>query len=70
MVEGYFDSPTSFHISVEDLATHKVIATQDLHAGLLTAMDRTSHLITPDAKPFSTSQEGNAVEWGQGGVGT
>ena len=66
MVEGYFDGPTSFHVSIEDLATHQMVATEDLHSGLLAAMDRTSHLITQDARPFSTSQEENAVEWGQG----
>ncbi len=66
MVEGYFDGPTSFHVSIEDLATHQMVATEDLHSGLIAAMDRTSRLINSDARPFSTSQEENAVEWGQG----
>jgi tetratricopeptide (TPR) repeat protein len=66
LVEGYFDGPSSFHVAIEDLATHKMVATEDLHAGLLAAMDRTSRLITPEARPFSTSQEDNAALWGQG----
>ena len=66
LVHGYFDGPSSFHIAIEDLSTHKMVATEDLHAGLLEAMDRTSHLINPEARPFSTAQEENAAAWGAG----
>jgi tetratricopeptide (TPR) repeat protein len=66
MVHGHFDGPASFHVAIEDLATHKMVAAEDLHIGLLAAMDRTSHLINPEAQPFSTSQEDNAEAWGEG----
>jgi tetratricopeptide (TPR) repeat protein len=66
LVHGYFDGPASFHIAIEDLATHKMVATEDLHGGLLASMDRTSHLINPEARPFSTSQEAEVVAWGEG----
>lgn len=65
-VEGYFDGPSTFHIAVENAATHKMVAVEDLHAGMLAAMDRASHLINPQARPFSTSREETADAWGAG----
>jgi tetratricopeptide (TPR) repeat protein len=66
LVVGYFNGPASFHIAVEDLATHKMVATEDLHTPLLASMDQASHLINPQARAFSTSQEENATAWGEG----
>ena len=66
MVHGYFDGPASFHLAIEDLATHKMVAAEDMRSSLLAAMDRASHLVSPDPKPFSTSQEENVEAWGQG----
>jgi tetratricopeptide (TPR) repeat protein len=66
LVHGYFDGPSTFHIAVEDAATHKMVAVEDMHAGLLAAMDRASHLVNPEALPFSTSQEETADAWGAG----
>lgn len=66
LVQGYFDGSASFHVAVEDLATHKMVASQELHASLLAAMDQASHLIAPGAHPFSTMKEDLTEAWGQG----
>jgi tetratricopeptide (TPR) repeat protein len=66
LVHGYFDGPSTFHVAIEDTTTHKMAATEDMHAGLLASMDRASHLINPQAVPFSTTQEDTADAWGAG----
>jgi tetratricopeptide (TPR) repeat protein len=64
LVHGYFDGPSSFHIAIEDAATHKMVATRDLTFPPLAAMNQLAHLINPDALPFSGTKDESISAWG------
>jgi tetratricopeptide (TPR) repeat protein len=66
MVHAHFDGAGSFHISVEDLATHKMLIAEQVQAPLLEASARIAKELDPEARPFSTSNQASLEAWALG----
>ena len=66
LVHGYYDGATSFHISVEDTATHKMVIEERFNAPVLEAISKAALELDPQAHPFSTSKQASVEAWAAG----
>jgi tetratricopeptide (TPR) repeat protein len=67
VVHGYFDGAESFHVSVEDLATHKMVSQIDARSATIKTMGEVARSIDSQALPFSTASEDALKLWATGG---
>ena len=66
LVQGYYDGPASFHVSVEDTATRKMVVQEDLKAPALEAIGKVALLLDPQAHPFTTQNQQSLEAWAGG----